>query len=79
MIAMLGLPFSNGEPGLPLRLLEREEPGVEGTRANRPNVGGTDSDFSSGSSLTRRGGELYIMAAKKKGGKKKPGKKGGKK
>jgi hypothetical protein len=32
-----------------------------------------------GSSLTRRGGELYIMAAKKKGGKKKPGKKGGKK
>jgi hypothetical protein len=31
-----------------------------------------------GSSLTRRGGELYIMAAKKKG-KKKPGKKGGKK
>jgi len=76
---MLGLPFPMESRPRLYAFFEREEPRAEGTRANRPNVGGTDPDFSSGSSLTRRGGELYIMAAKKKGGKKKPGKKGGKK
>jgi hypothetical protein len=77
MIAMLGLPFpTESRPRLYAFLRGTKRGWKELARTKRWR---NRSGFSSGSSLTRRGGERYIMAAKKKGGKKKPGKKGGKK